>query len=138
MAAHYYWLLLAATLVALEMATGTFYMLVLGAAAIIGGLAAWGGLELPWQLALSALAGIAGTVILQRKKLTQSTTSTVMNPDLGEQVRVLRWGNDGRLRVHYRGTEWDAELAAADTPHDAPLYIQAMRGSTLILTQHKP
>lgn len=135
---HYYWFLLAAALLALEMATGTFYMLVLGIAVAIGGLAAWGGLELTWQLSLSALAGITGTLILQRRKNAETTAARDLNPNLGEQVRVLTWGDGGKLRVHYRGTEWDAELATADTPRDAPLYIQAMRGSTLILTQQKP
>lgn len=137
MESHYYWLLLAAALLALEMATGTFYMLVLGVAVAIGGLAAWGGLELTWQLSLSALTGITGTLILQRKKNAETTEARDLNPNLGEQVRVLAWGDGGKLRVHYRGTEWDAELATADTPRDTPLYIQAMRGSTLILTQQK-
>jgi membrane protein implicated in regulation of membrane protease activity len=138
MESHYYWFLLAAALLALEMATGTFYMLVLGVAVAIGGLAAWSGLELTWQLSLSALAGITGTLILQRRKKAETTATHDLNPNLGEQVRVLAWGDGGKLRVHYRGTEWDAELAAADMPRDTPLYIQAMRGSTLILTQQKP
>jgi hypothetical protein len=40
--------------------------------------------------------------------------------------------------VNYRGTTWDAELAAPDTPQAETMYIEAMRGSVLILSDHRP
>jgi membrane protein implicated in regulation of membrane protease activity len=133
-----YWFLLALVLLALEMATGTFYMLVIGVALAIGGLAALAGLSLTLQLTFSAVAGIIGTVILHRRKSVSPDAAQSQNPNIGEQVKVLTWHEGGKIRVHYRGTEWDAELASSDVPHDQNLYIKAMRGSTLMLSHQKP
>lgn len=133
-----YWFILALLLAALEMATGTFYMLVLGLAAALGGSAAAIGLGLPLQMALAAMAGIAGVLFLRNMKRPASPGLPDAGLDVGSPVKVIRWNDNGLARVQYRGAEWDAELEAADTPREGPLYIKAMRGSTLILTQHKP
>jgi len=58
--------------------------------------------------------------------------------DIGQSVRVISWREDGVARVHYRGTEWDAELESSNTPRDGVLYIKAIQGSKLILTPYKP
>ena len=138
MAPYVYWFLLALVLLALEMATGTFYMLVLGIALGVGGFAALLGLSLPLQLSLSAAVGIAGTVILRRTKFGRSDAVPAQGLDIGLPVQVVAWRDDGTVRVHYRGAEWDAEPESADTPHEQTLYIKAMRGSILILTHRKP
>ncbi len=138
MAPYIYWFLLALILVGLEMATGTFYLLMLAIAMAVGGLAALFYVGLPWQFALSALAVVVGTVMLRRWKGGQGRGAADNNLDAGQPVKVLSWRNDGGARVFYRGAEWDAELETADTPRDATLYIKAMRGSTVILTSHKP
>jgi len=138
MAPYVYWFLLALVLLALEMATGTFYMLVLGAALGVGGVAALLGLSLPLQLTFSAVTGIVGTVILRRAKFSRPDAALSAGLDIGQPVHVITWRDDGTMRVHYRGAEWDAEPESADTPRDKALYIKAMRGSILILTQLKP
>ena len=48
------------------------------------------------------------------------------------------WNADGTARVAYRGTQWDAELASADTPRAETLYIVGTRGSVLLLSDHRP
>jgi len=138
MAPYIYWFLLALALLALEMMTGTFYLLVLSIALGVGGGAALLGLALPLQLALAALAGIAGTVLLRRLKNRNPAAPADQSLDVGLPVQVLAWHEDGAARVLFRGAEWDAELASADTPHQETLYIAALRGSTLILTHLKP
>lgn len=138
MAPYVYWFLLALVLLALEMATGTFYMLVLSIALGIGGVVALLGLSLPLQLTFSAVTGIVGTVILRRAKFGRLETASSQGLDVGQPVQPLTWRDDGSLRVFYRGAEWDAEPESADITRDQPLYIKAMRGSTLILTHHKP
>lgn len=138
MAPYVYWFLLALVLLALEMATGTFYMLVLGIALGVGGIAALFGFGLPLQLMLSAAVGIAGTVILRRAKFGRPEVALSQGLDIGLPVQVVLWRDDGTARVHYRGAEWDAEPESADTPRGQTLYIKAMRGSILILTHHKP
>ena len=137
MAPYILWFLLALVLLIAEMASGTFYMLILAVAMCVGGAAALLGFGGPLQLTLSALAGIAGILQLRRWKASRSATPDNANPDIGQPVQVLTWREDGTVRVRYRGAEWDAEPEAADTPHDNTLYIKTMRGSTLILSQHK-
>ncbi|MBU1691101.1 MAG: NfeD family protein [Gammaproteobacteria bacterium] len=137
MAPYIYWFLLALILLALEMATGTFYMLVLGLALGVGGVVALLGLSLPLQLTLSAVTGIAGTVILRRMKIGRPDAALNQGLDIGQPVQVVVWKDDGTARVHYRGAEWDAEPESADTPRDQTLYIKTMRGSILILTHLK-
>jgi len=138
MAPYVYWFLLALGLMALEMMTGTFYLLVLGIALGIGGIAALFGLGQPLQFTLSAVAGIVGTVILRRVRHACTAAAPNQSLDIGQAVQTVRWREDGTARAQYRGSEWDAEPGSADMPRDVPLYIQAMRGSTLILTHHKP
>jgi membrane protein implicated in regulation of membrane protease activity len=138
MATYVYWFLWALCLMALEMATGTFYLLVLGAAMGIGGCVALLGLDLPYQFALAALAGIVGTVLLRRFKNTQPAPQPEQSLDIGQPVQVVAWRENGAARVYYRGAEWDAEPESADMPHEGTLYIEALRGSTLILTHRKP
>ena len=138
MAAYIIWFLLALALLAAEMATGTFYLLVLAIALATGGVAALLDVSLPMQITLCAVVGMTGTVILRRSKITRPEPAENQNLDLGQPVHVVQWHADGTLRVIYRGAEWDAEVAAADTPRDQPLFIESMRGSTLILSHIKP
>ena len=138
MAPYIYWFVLAFGLLALEMATGTFYMLMLAAALTVGGVAALLGLGQPMQITLTALAGIIGTVILRRMKSTHPADAASLSLDTGQPVQLIAWREDGSARVHYRGAEWDAEPESADMPHEGSLYIKAIRGSKLVLTQQKP
>lgn len=138
MDSYIYWFLLALGLLIAEMVTGTFYMLVLSIAVTIGGVAGLFGLGMPLQLVLSAVAGIIGIFLIRRSKVAHPAEAASQNFDIGQPVQVIAWREDGTARVHYRGAEWDAETESADTPHLNTLYIKAMHGSALILTQHKP
>lgn len=138
MAAYIIWFLLGLAMLAAEMATGTFYLLVLGIALGTGGLAALIGLSLPAQITVCAVVGIIGTLILRRSKFSRHESVEDQNLDIGQSVRVMHIREDGHLRVAYRGAEWDAEFVSADTPRDQPLYIHAVHGSKLILSHHKP
>lgn len=137
MAIYIYWFLLALVLVGLEMAMGTFYLLVVAIAMAVGGLAALLGTSAAWQLTLSAVTGITGTIILRRWKGTQVNEAPSASLDIGQPVKVIKWNDNGSARVTYRGAEWDAELESADAPRDGTLYIAAVRGSGLILTHRK-
>lgn len=138
MAPYIYWFVLAFGLLALEMATGTFYMLMLAIAVAIGGVAALLGIGLSMQITLTALAGIIGTVILRRMKSTRPTDVASQSLDTGQPVQLVAWHEDGSARAHYRGAEWDAEPESADMPREGALYIKEIQGSKLILTHRKP
>ncbi len=137
MALHVYWFLLALILVALEMATGTFYLLIMAMAMAIGGIFALLGMAFSAQLALAGLAGILGIVLLRRWKGGHIPDAMSLSLDTGQQVEVLTWRNDGTARVFYRGTEWDAELEAQNIGREGVFYIKGMRGSVLVLTNRK-
>jgi membrane protein implicated in regulation of membrane protease activity len=55
------WWVLAAILVALELSTGTFYLLLLAAGAVAGAVAAMFGLEFSVQLVFAAIIGGMGS-----------------------------------------------------------------------------
>lgn len=138
MANYVYWYLLGLVLLGLEMATGTFYLLVVAIGMAAGGTAALFGVSTTWQLVLCALTIVAGTIILRRWKKSQVKDSAAANLDVGQPVRVLAWRDDGSARVSYRGTEWDAEPESAGMPRANTLYIKAVRGASLVLTDQKP
>lgn len=138
MAPYVYWFLLALGLVMLELATGTFYILVLALALAIGGFAALFGLSQPIQLTASAVAGIVGTLILHRTRRAKMANPPNQSLDIGQPVQSVNWHKNGSARVLYRGAEWDAEAESDAMPRTGPFYIKALRGSTLIITHHKP
>jgi membrane protein implicated in regulation of membrane protease activity len=138
MALFWLWWILAALLIGLELATGTFYLLAVGIAFALGGVAAWFDASLPMQMviggALSAIALAVAHYARKRIKAPQSMTPL----DQGQSVRVHRWNADGTARVEYRGTQWNAELAQPDTARASTMYIVATRGSTLVLSDRRP
>lgn len=138
MATYTYWFILALVLLGAEMMSGTFYMLVLAVAVALGGVAALAGLDMAWQISVAGVAAVIGILILRRSKVIRTPDANNDSFDIGQSVRVIAWHDDGSVRVHYRGAEWDAQTAEADTPHDAPLYIKSIQGSKLILSQHQP
>lgn len=138
MSIYVYWFLLALLLVGVEMATGTFYLLVVSVAMAMGGAAALLGLDLPAQLALAALAGVLGIVMLRRWRGGKAADVASQSFDTGQSVRVLNWHEDGTARVYYRGAEWDAEPESPDYDRDGKFYIKEIRGSVLVLSNRKP
>lgn len=150
MPSYAYWFLLALLLLAMEMLTGTFYMLILSVAVGIGGLVAWLGLDVPVQITCSVVAGMIGVVIVRRLRSAGAAKPVEQNLDIGHTVRLLTLHDDGTARVHYRGAEWDAEIEgrqpdsaqpenlSPDVTPPAVLYIKAIHGSKLVLTLHKP
>ncbi len=138
MSPYIYWFLLSLGLVMLELVTGTFYMLVLALALGVGGFAALLGWSQSVQFTLSAVAGAIGILLLRRWRRGKAASAPSLNLDIGQPVQSVSWHQDGAVRALYRGAEWDAELESADTPREGIFYIKALRGSTLVLTHHKP
>ena len=138
MSVEWAWWIFAAVLVGAELLTGTFYLLAVGVAVALGGVAAFAGASLPVQFVVAGVLGVALTMIAHRLRLSRATPPPQPSLDVGQSVRVETWNSDGTARVNYRGTNWDAELAAPDVPHAATMYIVATRGSRLILSDRRP
>lgn len=132
MSAYIVWWILAFALVALELTTGTFYLLVYGLAAAAAGVAAWLGMGLVAQLVIAALIGIAGTLALRKWRQAGGTDEDLQDLDIGQVVTLENW-NSGRGQVKYRGALWDAEARDASVDSARPLYIRAVRGTVLVV-----
>ncbi len=129
---HVFWWVLALLLVALELTTGTFYLLLYGVAAGAAGLAGWLGMGVEWQLLVAAAIAAAGTFALRRWRNPSSGGPGLQDLDIGRQVQVESW-SAGRGQVRYRGTEWDAEAENAAVDPARPLYVRAIRGTMLVV-----
>ena len=138
---HYLvWLAAGFVLVIAELVTGTFFLLVLGIAAFVGSAAAWFGLNFWLQALLTAGVAIAGVfwVRRQRKAMPQRDMASL---DVGQTVTLDAWisREQGRARVKYRNTLWDAEVEGErEFDHGKVLFIHAVEGSTLKVALTKP
>lgn len=132
------WWILAAVLVGTELLSGTFYLLAVGIAFAIGGIAAWLGADLPLQLLTAGVLAVVGTVLAHRWRQRRLAKGGLPDLDVGQSVRVEAWHADGTARVVYRGTRWNGVLATPETPRKHTMYIVATRGSTLVLDATVP
>jgi len=135
---HWIWWIAAASLVGAELLTGTFYLLAVGIAAAIGGVAAWLGASVDLQFVVGGGLAVVLVIVAHQWRGRQAMPPAANDSlDIGQPVHVETWNADGTARVAYRGTLWDAELAAPDTPRADTLYIVATRGSVLVLSDRR-
>lgn len=138
MSVYWIWWIAAAALCGAELVTGTFYLLAIGLAVALGGVAAWLGAGVAVQFAVAGVLGVALTIAAHRIRLTRATPPPLPPLDVGQAVHVERWNADGTARVAYRGSEWDAELEDPGVARAESLYIVGLRGSVLILSDRRP
>jgi membrane protein implicated in regulation of membrane protease activity len=120
-------------LVVAELVTGTFFLLAVGVAFAIGGLAALLGAAFEIQLLVAGVIAIAGVFLAHRWRGRTGQRPQDTPFDIGQTVRVQAWNPDGTARVAYRGTLWQAETAGPDVPRGDTMVIVAVRGSTLVI-----
>ena len=133
MDAYWIWWIIAGALVVAELLTGTFFLLALGVAFAIGGVAALLGAAFEIQLVVAGLVAVAGVFLAHRWRRTRAPAAQDPPFDIGQTVRVQAWNPDGTARVAYRGTLWQAERAGPDVPHGERMVIVGVRGSTLVI-----
>lgn len=132
------WWLLAGGLVAAELATGTFYLLMLALGAAAGALAAHAGAGVSGQFIAAALVG-GGAVAVWHRRQAQRPASPPpqsnpdLNLDIGQRVQVPAWSGDGTAEVSYRGAMWQARWQGTGHPHAGEHVIRAIDGSHLLL-----
>ena len=105
MADYLVWAGIGLVLIIAELLTGTFYLLVLGVAALIGALAGFVGLAFGMQAAAAAIVAVAG-VLWIRARRRNLNPAPMPSPDLNQPVTLENWIDAGaRLaRVRYRGS----------------------------------
>jgi membrane protein implicated in regulation of membrane protease activity len=135
-AASTLWWIVAGVLVAVELGTGTFYLLMLALGAAAGALAAHAGLATNSQLVVAALIGGGATAVLywQRSKHPAGPAPEAnrdLQIDIGQQVSVSAWETDRTARVSYRGASWQVRYSGSGAPAPGPHIIVAVHGNQL-------
>lgn len=134
------WLIAGIALIVTELATGTFYLLVLGIAALVGaGVGYAGGAHL-WQAVAAAVVAVAGVVWVQQYR-KRSAASPMRGLDVGQPAAFESWVNRsaGHARVKYRDALWDAQVSgdASGEPGEI-LYVVSVDGNTLKVSKTRP
>lgn len=135
------WWLATGALVAAELVTGTFYLLMLAAGLAAAALVAHTGLASPWQWVAAAVVGGGSTLLWRAYKRAQPQVAPAranhdVNMDIGETVQVAAFNADGTCSVHYRGAHWDANLADGEVASAGAYRIAEVVGSRLILKKN--
>jgi len=103
------WWVVMGALLAMELLTGSFYLLMLAIAAAIGAICSHLGFSLTWQWLISSLAGVVALLgCYVMRKHTQNNKEDVGSLDIGATVVVKNWREDGTAQVKYRGANWAA------------------------------
>lgn len=131
------WLIAASLLAGLEMLTGTFYLLAVAIGLASAALAAWLGFGFAIQAICAALIGLIAVAALKLWQQQHGNSPDEVSSDIGQRVEIVAWQNERHARVRYRGTLWDAELAAGTETGLSDYTIVATQGNSLILN-HPP
>lgn len=132
------WWVATGILVALELTTGTFYLLMVAGGTAAGALAAHAGLPFNGQLVVAAVVGGAGVALWHRRKQQEpagprAAENPDLNLDVGSRVQVAAWGPDRQARINHRGAAWNARFAGSGDPLPGEHVIVAVEGSQLVL-----
>jgi membrane protein implicated in regulation of membrane protease activity len=132
------WWLATGGLVAVELLTGTFYLLMMALGLAAAALSAHAGLPTTWQWVVASAVGGGSVLVWHRYRrrqpaLAPAQSNPDVNMDVGEVVHVDAWQPDGTAAVHYRGAHWDAALLAGQPAVAGEYVIAQVIGSRLIL-----
>jgi len=133
-----FWWIAAGAAVAIELATGTFYLLMIAFGLASGAIAAYAGLNSTVQIALAAVVGSGATALWHwsRKRHPHSLPAREnrdVNIDIGEVVHVEEWTADHTARVSYRGTGWTARLQPGVVAGSGAHQVIAVEGNWLVV-----
>ena len=132
------WWLLTGAAVAIELMTGTFYLLMFAVGLAAAAIAAHLGMSVTAQLVIAALIG-GGAVVawhfLRGKKMVGKNAefNSDVNMDIGQTVTVESWQPDGTASIKYRGSSWTAQLQAGSATGAGSYTVEQVIGSRLIV-----
>jgi membrane protein implicated in regulation of membrane protease activity len=131
------WWLLTGTAVAVELLTGTFYLLMVAIGFAAGAIAAHLGFGPPAQLLSAAVLGggavAAWHLLRPRRDTGPASANRDIHLDVGETVQVDAWNGDGTASVRYRGAAWTVVAAPGMPVAPGPHRVREVVGSRLVV-----
>ena len=132
------WWIATGVAVAVELATGTFYLLMIAIGLAAAAIAAHLGAGATAQLVVSALVGggaVAGWHMrtLRHPKARPAASNPDVNLDVGETVHIAHWQPDGTATVKYRGANWTVIHHSGSTPSSGAHRVVEVVGSRLVV-----
>lgn len=137
------WWIVAGVLVAAELASGSFYLLMLAVGAAAAALSGHAGLTFNAQLLVAAAAGGGAVAAWHLKRRSEpapkpASENRDVNLDIGEVVHVTAWDADQNARVQYRGAAWAVRYAGTGMPRPGTHTIRAVEGNRLLVEPGVP
>lgn len=132
------WWVLTGLVVAIELMTGTFYLLMFAVGLAAAAVAAHMGLNVTAQLVIAAVIG-GGAVMawhfLRGKKMIGKNAefNSDVNMDIGQTVQVDAWQVDGTANIKYRGAFWTVQLQEGSASGAGNYTIEQVIGSRLVV-----
>jgi len=138
MADSTWWWLLVGVLVALELLSGTFYLLMLALGAAVAAVAAHTGVPLVAQLIIASVAGSVSVAVWHQIKKRQPGDPSArslrsVNLDVGEIIQVNAWLPDGSAQVMYRGASWSVIQRPGNALASGSYRVTELVGSRLLV-----
>jgi membrane protein implicated in regulation of membrane protease activity len=132
------WWLFAGAAVAVELLSGTFYLLMVAVGLAAAAVAAHMGAGQTTQIVTAALVG-GGAVALWHFKRDRShaeppaQANVNVNLDIGETLHITAWNPDGTANVQYRGANWTAVHRAGVSPTPGAHRVAELVGNRLLV-----
>lgn len=132
------WWVLAGIAIAVELTTGTFYLLMVALGLAAGALASYLGFGVPLQIVAASAVGGGATALWHWRRARDPSVSPAasnrdVNLDIGVRVSVRAWSAERTTRVDYRGSVWEARLAPGAPAGAGPHVVSAVEGNWLVL-----
>ena len=132
------WWLAAGAVVATELLTGTFYLLMVAVGLVAAALAAHSGLPMTLQIIAAAIVGggavVAWYLVKKRRPGDPSARADrSVNLDVGETIMIESWNADGTTSVKYRGATWTAIHRPGVTPSTGMHRVAELVGNRLLV-----
>lgn len=134
----YWWWIATAALIALELFSGTFYLLMLALGTAAGGLVQLAGGSSTLQIVAAAIVASVTTSVWHLKRYRHPRSAPYaankdVMIDIGSPVMVDQWMPDGTAVVRYRGAQWAARWVGQGEPVAGACFIKALDGNQLQL-----
>ena len=132
------WWLMAGVTVAIELLSGTFYLLMLAIGMAAGAVAAHMGLGLTMQIVTCAVVGASTVLVAYIKRRSRPgepspRAERSVNLDVGATVFIDAWQADGTAQVKYRGANWTAIHRPGITPSVGAHRVAELVGNRLLV-----